>query len=257
MNKDWVNAGWTIIDEVALSPAVNVALDEVLLEDVATGVRGATLRFWAWSSPAVIIGRFQSLSNEVDLEAASQMRVSVVRRISGGGAMFVEPEKAITYSLYIPESFVKEMSILASYELCDSWVVDALQEMNVPAYHQPINDIACFDGKIGGSAQARRGGAVLHHGTIAYEMNPAEMLRVLRLGREKKSDKGTPSAAKRVSPLSRHTQKTRPEVYQYLRARFHSSFGGQGHRLDPQSLMAAERLAEAKFDDPAWTRALS
>jgi len=257
MNDAWKNAGWSVIEETPLSPTVNVALDEILLEQVSGNERGPTLRFWAWASRGVILGRFQSLKNEVDATAAAEMGVVVVRRISGGGAMFVEPGKAITYSLYFPESLVKDMSIVDSYAFCDSWVVDGLNDLGVPAFYRPINDISCDEGKIGGAAQSRRSGAVLHHTTIAYEMNPADMLRVLRIGREKLSDKGTPSAAKRVSPVARHTGKTRNEVCAALRETFIARFGGTLATLDSASLAAAERLAESKFADPAWTAALS
>ena len=257
MNDAWKNAGWSVIEETPLSPTVNVALDEILLEQVADRQRGPTLRFWAWASRGVILGRFQSLKNEVDLAAAAEMGVVVVRRISGGGAMFVEPAKAITYSLYFPDSLVKDMSIVDSYAFCDSWVVDGLNDLGVPAFYRPINDISCDEGKIGGAAQSRRGGAVLHHTTIAYEMNPADMLQVLRIGREKLSDKGTLSAAKRVSPVARHTGKTRDEVYAALRETFIARFGGTPAVIDSASLAAAERLAESKFADPAWTAALS
>jgi lipoate-protein ligase A len=257
MSHPWKDAGWTVFDETPLSPALNVALDEILLEQVADGRRGPTLRFWAWASRGVIIGRFQSLKNEVDLEAAAEMDVVVVRRISGGGAMFVEPNRAITYSLYFPDGLVKDLSIVDSYAFSDAWVVEALQGLGVPAYYRPINDITCDEGKIGGAAQSRRGGAVLHHTTIAYEMNPGDMTRVLRIGREKLSDKGTPSAAKRVSPVARHTGKSRETVRDALRETFIAQFGGQSSVLDSASLEAAERLAASKFSDPAWTAALS
>jgi lipoate---protein ligase len=257
MNEAWQTADWAVIDETPLPPTINVALDEVLLDQVAANGRGPTLRFWAWASRAVIIGRFQSLKNEVDFEAATEMGVEIVRRITGGGAMFVEPNRAITYSLYFPERLVEGLSIVDSYEFCDSWVVDVLRRMGVPAYYRPINDITCDDGKIGGAAQARRGGAVLHHTTIAYEMNPAEMLRVLRIGREKLSDKGTVSAAKRVSPVARHTGLSRNEISRSISDAFLSRFGGRVAVLDHATLKAAERLAAFKFADPSWTAALS
>ena len=257
MSLSWSSATWTVIDETPLAPAVNVALDEVLLEDVAANVLGPTLRFWAWASPAVIIGRFQSLRNEVDQRAAEETGISIVRRITGGGAMFVEPGRAITYSLCFPESMVAGLSIIASYEFCDSWVVESLRDLGVPAFYRPINDISCADGKIGGAAQSRRLGAVLHHTTIAYEMNPTDMLRVLRIGREKLSDKGTVSAAKRVSPIARHTGNSRDQVYRALRNAFLSRFPSAIRPLTPAHLSRADKLARSKFMDPAWTAALS
>ena len=116
----WRAAGWQLLREEPMTPALNVALDDVLTRQVGAGERPPTLRFWAWASRAVIIGRFQSVRNEVNLDAAAEMGVTVVRRISGGGAMFVEPEKSITYSLYLPEAYVDGLSFTQSYEALDN-----------------------------------------------------------------------------------------------------------------------------------------
>ena len=70
----------------------------------------------------------------------------------------------------------------------------------------PLNDIASPAGKIAGAAQKRlAGGAVLHHVTMAYDIDADKMLEVLRIGREKMSDKGIKSANKRVDPLRSQT----------------------------------------------------
>ena len=114
---------------------------------------------------APVIGRCQSVANEVDAAAAAAMGVQVVRRLTGGGAMFLQPHGAITYSLYLPESAVTGLSIRQSYEVCEAWVVRGLRSLGVDAHHVPINDIACSEGKIGGGAGTalvaeRRGGVV-------------------------------------------------------------------------------------------------
>lgn len=147
----------------------------------------------------MIIGSFQSLSNEVDLAAAERHGVTVVRRISGGGAMFVEPGNTITYSLYVPATLVEGMSFADSYAFLDAWVIRALRELGVDASYVPLNDIASPAGKIGGAAQKRlASGAVLHHVTMSYDMDAEKMLDIIRIGREKLSDKGIKSAVKRV-----------------------------------------------------------
>lgn len=149
----WRSIPWRLIPEVSLSPALNVALDEVLTNRVANGQSPPTLRFWRWSAPAVIVGRCQSVANEVDRDAAAALGVTVVRRMTGGGSMFLQPHGAITYSLYLPESAVAGLSIRESYEACEAWVIDGLRSLGVDAHHVPINDIACSAGKIGGAAQ--------------------------------------------------------------------------------------------------------
>src|SRR5690606_26193841 len=119
-------------------------------------------------------------------------------RITGGGAMFIEPGNTITYSIYAPEALVAGLTAVESYAFLDDWVLQALATLGVQAWYQPINDITSADGKIGGAAQMRRRGAVLHHVTMSYDIDTTKMLEVLRIGREKLSDKGTTSAAKRV-----------------------------------------------------------
>src|SRR4029079_6072409 len=135
--------------------------------------------------------------NEVDRDAAEALGIRIVRRMTGGGTMFLQPHGAITYSLYLPEALLKGVPRRQSYQVCESWVIAGLRALGVDASHAPLNDIACSMGKIGGAAQARRARVVLHHSTIAYDMAPVEMVRVLRIGREKLSDKpAVASAAK-------------------------------------------------------------
>ena len=98
----WRSLPWKLLPAVARPPLLNMALDEVLVERAGAGRRPPTLRIWGWSAPCVVLGRFQSVRNEVDEVAATRRGVEIVRRISGGGAMFIEPEGAITWSLYAP-----------------------------------------------------------------------------------------------------------------------------------------------------------
>jgi lipoate---protein ligase len=249
----WKDVSWTVIAEEPQTAAMNVALDEVLTDQVAQGQRGATLRFWRWTEPAVIIGRTQSISNEVDQQAAQERGIRVVRRLTGGGAMFLQPHGAITYSLYLPEKLLSGLTIRQSYEVCDAWVTLGLRELGCEAYYVPINDIACSEGKIGGAAQARRNGVVLHHTTIAYDMDPGEMLQVLRIGREKLRDKGTASAAKRVSPLVRQTGLRREEIVRSLQESFLKQFGGQLETVQRDELTSASSLVSTKYANRIWT----
>jgi lipoate-protein ligase A len=231
-----------------------MALDDVLLDEVSAGRRAPTLRIWEWASAAVVMGRFQSLRNEVDAEGARRHGIEVVRRISGGGAMFIEPGNTITYSIVAPISMVEGMSFEQAYALMDAWVIAALAELGIQAWYQPLNDITSPAGKIAGAAQARRGKAVLHHVTMAYDIDAAKMLEVLRIGREKLSDKGTTSAQKRVDPLRSQTGLAREAVIARLVDSFRQRHGGlDGGSLGPGELARAEALARDKFATAAWT----
>ena len=254
MNSErFAGHAWQLIHLPAQSPALHMALDEVLTDEVAAGRRGPTLRVWEWASPAVVMGRFQSLRNEVDMAAAQRHGIEVVRRISGGGAMFIEPGNTITYSIYAPEAMVAGLDFQQSYALMDSWVIQALAALGIAASYQPLNDITSPGGKIAGAAQARRGKAVLHHVTMAYDIDADKMLEVLRIGKEKLSDKGTTSAKKRVDPLRTQTGLAREVIID----RMVETFAGL-HRLTPgqigsDTLARAQAQAAEKFSTPEWT----
>jgi lipoate-protein ligase A len=233
-----------------------MALDEVLTLRVGRGERRPTIRIWGWDARCVVLGRFQSVRNEVNEDAAKANDVQLVRRISGGGAMFIEPEGAITWSLYAPESMVAGMTFAESYRFFDAWVVDALRELGIDAWYAPLNDISSAAGKIGGAAQARRGGAVLHHTTMAYDMNLPLMLEVLRTGKEKLSDKGVTSADKRVAPLRLQTNLPRAAIIEHMVQQFRRRFGLQEEALEPEEIAEAQERARQRFGTPAWTHYL-
>ncbi|MBW3087616.1 lipoate--protein ligase family protein [Bifidobacterium sp. 82T24] len=269
-----------VIDAEPYAPPMQMALDEVIARRVAAGIQPPTLRFWRWGSPAVVIGAYQSVRNEVDGRAADLAGFTVVRRVTGGGAMFVRPDDTITYSLYVPESFTAGLDAAASYRLCDTWAFGALHAIGIPAVSQSLNDIATTDGgKIGGAAQRRfpapRGsygnhgpqnshdfgdphghgpGCVLHHVTMAYDIDAGLMTRVLRISREKLVDKAVSSAKKRVTPLRTLTSLGRDVVVESMRAYALAHIpGAQPAHLPADVIDEAESLAGKKFENPDWT----
>ena len=244
---------WDYIAPEPLEPLTQMALDQVLAEEVGAGRRGPTLRLWEWAKPAVVIGSFQSVTNEVDLDNAAKYGLEVVRRVSGGGAMFMELGTAITYSLYAPAELVSGMSFQDSYAFLDDWVVQSLRGLGIDASYKPLNDITSPTGKIGGAAQKRLGsGAVLHHVTMAYDMDGDRMVEVLRIGREKISDKGVQSANKRVDPLKSHTGLTREEIIDHLVTSFTNAYGLTPGAVTPEEMARATELAAEKFATPEW-----
>nr|WP_223847705.1 lipoate--protein ligase family protein [Bifidobacterium callitrichos] len=229
-----------LVHDIPRSPAEQMRIDEQWAREVADGTRRPTLRIWEWSGPCVVVGRFQSIPDEVHEDVARAEGIAVVRRSTGGGAMFIEPGNTITYSLYAPLWFVDGIDVAASYRLCDRWLIRALAGLGLDVRFAGLNDIASSHGKIGGAAQRRfpgvprsssrsgapgrsgvpgqsRGpGAVLHHVTMAYDIDARKMARVLNTSAEKMSDKAVRSAVKRVDPLRSQTGMTRDEIVDHL-----------------------------------------
>lgn len=200
------------------------AREQMRIEDewaiqVARGERHATLRIWQWAERAIVCGKFQSIQDEVNMAQAAHHGLTVVRRASGGGAMVIVPEHTITYSLYAPAAFYEGLSVPAAFQCADMWVIDALQSCGVPAHCEGLNDIATTGGKIGGAARvhvAGTPGCILHHTTLAYDIDPQLMEAVLLPNAEKLADKAVRSKARRVSPIARYTHCTRDEVLEAM-----------------------------------------
>lgn len=250
----WHDHTFEVIHSGPLHPAMHVALDEVLPGEVAAGRRGPLMRIWEWDAPLVVIGSFQSVKNEIDAEGLARHNMMVVRRISGGGAMFMEPGNCITFSLVVPLSLVEGLSFERSYAFLDEWVLGALQELGINARYVPLNDIASDAGKIGGAAQKRfASNVVLHHVTMAYDIDATTMMEVLRIGREKLSDKGTKSAQKRVDPMRSQTGLPRQAIIESLLAYFERSYRTVRSEYRPEELAKAKQLMQDKFLSREWT----
>lgn len=251
--SSWSDFDWQIVDDPAVSPMMNLALDEVLTERVGDGLRQPTLRIWEWDRSAVVIGSFQSFKNEVDPDGAAKHGFDVVRRISGGGAMLMGAEQIITYSLYVPASLVAGLTFADSYAFLDDWVLQALRAVGIEATYQPLNDITSPHGKIGGAAQKRlANGGVLHHATLSYDIDGEVMTEVLRIGREKLSDKGTTSAAKRVDPIRSQTGMERRAIIDTFMDVFQKLTGAERGSITEEEYAAAEELVRTKFSTDEW-----
>lgn len=251
----WEDLTFDVIRPVKLDPKLHVALDEVIAKRVARGEANPNFRFWDWERPLVVIGSFQSYRNEIDDEARAKYGIEVVRRITGGGAMFMEEGNCITYSLLVPGSLVEGLSYEQSYKYLDTWAIGALAELGVNARYVPLNDIASDKGKIGGAAQRRLvNGTVLHHVTASYDIDADKMLKVLRIGREKLSDKGIKSANKRVDPMRSQTGMTREAIIDSFLAYFEKQYRCVERDYTQDELDEAAELVHTKFSTEQWVK---
>lgn len=178
----------------------NMGLDEALLESAAAGAPPA-LRLYGWNPPAVSIGYFQGISEEVDTEACGRYGFDIVRRISGGGAVLHKSE--LTYSVILPPAYrhFAPADLNESYRVLCSGLVEGLKLLGVKAVFSGVNDILAGGKKISGSAQTRRLGCLLQHGTILLDNDLDVMFEVLKVPGEKIRGKLIEEAKERVTSL--------------------------------------------------------
>lgn len=253
----WDDLDLEVIHGPSVDPMVNVALDETLTADVAAGRRKPFMRLWEWNAPQVVIGSFQSYANEINQEGVDRYGITVSRRVTGGGTMFMEPGNCVTYSLVVPQSLVDGLSFAQSYPFLDEWTMEALEKVGIRARYIPLNDIASEEGKIGGAAQKRfSNGWMVHHVTMSYDIDAEKMMEVLRIGKEKMRDKGQRSAVKRVDPMRSQTQMPRSEILDVFFNHFKDKYGASVGEITEQDLDVARQRCEEKFSTPEWTHRL-
>jgi len=191
---------WRLIIDPPARGSWNMAVDLALLDSLARRSGYPVLRLYSWSPPAVTIGYFQRMEDEVRVDECRAMGVEVIRRVTGGGAVFHDRE--ITYSVFIPLSHrLAVSSIRESYGLLCAPMVDCLCGLGLDARFSPVNDVLVGGAKVSGSAQTRRNGVLLQHGTLLSGGDAALMFRVLNVAKEKSAERAPGAPEGRVTSL--------------------------------------------------------
>lgn len=235
------------------SAAYNMGLDEAVMTKISEGESPPTLRLYGWTPSAVSIGYFQSLNEEVDLGKCSEFGVDVVRRITGGGAVYHDTE--LTYSFIAPAKLLPN-DILESYKLICGGLIEGFSGIGVEASFAPLNDIIACGKKISGNAQTRRMGCVLQHGTILLNVDVEKMFSLLLVPNEKIRDKLISTVKERVTSLTHILEKetTFDDVVMEFRGGFEKSLGLElfdGEVSEEEEKLATE-LAESKYSQDNW-----
>lgn len=231
--------------ETGFNPASwNMALDEVLLMN-CTNDSHPILRLYGWSPPAVSIGYFQSMEEEVNVDKCNDLGIEFVRRMTGGGAVLHQSE--LTYS-FITKRY--PMNILASYELICDAVVMCINKLGFRSMYVPLNDILVDNKKVSGNAQTRRNNTLLQHGTILLNVDFDKMFSVLNVPSEKIKDKMLENVKSRVMGLN----KTFEEVADKLKVSFSEKFNAQFilDDLTDKEKKDTEKLVTEKYSAHQW-----
>ncbi len=240
---------WRVIEMEACDACTNMAIEEAAWEGVKNGTSPPTIRFYSYEPHAVSIGCFQSVRDEVNLEVCKQMGIDCVRRWTGGGAVYHDRE--ITYGVIAPLNMFPK-NIIESYRLICGWIVKALENINIKAEFRPVNDILVGSRKISGSAQTRRGGVLLQHGTLLYDLDLKTMFSALNVSKEKISDKMIKNAEERVTCVLKHRALDKKEVYEALVEAFTEGKDFEFGAWSENELARARELAEKKYRSEEW-----
>jgi lipoate-protein ligase A len=192
---------WRFLDLGIVDPPTSGAVGEAILLARSEKLVPDTLFLYQRDPPACSIGYFQAVENVVNVEECKKLGVDICRRITGGGAIYSDVEN-LTFNIVVSEDNKKiPKDILKSYEVLCRGVVECLKLLGLDAGFKPVNDVLVDGRKISGSSQTRRKNVVLHHGTLLVKTDIKTMSRVLKVSKEKMSDKTAKSVEERVINL--------------------------------------------------------
>lgn len=235
----------SVLDHTFSTLADNLAVDEALLLEAEAGRSGEVLRFWEWAAPAVVLGSGCFLADDVDEAACQGDGVPITRRSSGGGTVLLGAG-CLCYTLVLAYDRALDLhGIRSSYCHILGRIRAALADAVPGVACAGISDLAAAGRKFSGNSQQRKRAHLLHHGTLLYAFDLAQVARYLRPpARQPDYRHGRPhgdfltnlalSAAELKSRLCRTWDAT-PEISAW-----------------PESLV--RQLTAEKYACPDWTR---
>lgn len=247
-----------LIRSAPRSGAENMAIDAALLAE-ARRTGGAFLRLYAFSPPCLSIGRHEPAARRYDRAAIARARIDVVRRPTGGRAVWHEHE--VTYAVAAPVGAFGG-TLAASYRAIHARLAGALATLGVPAALAPLGRVpglaagACFAGPVGGevvvagrkligSAQVRDGDAFLQHGSILLDGSQGRVRGFTR-GRGARGQSVAASCETTLAAVL-----GRPVSFAEVAEAVGRAWGGV-LALAP-ALDRPDAALSAHFADPAWT----
>jgi lipoate-protein ligase A len=180
---------WRLLEYSSKNPAMNLAIEEAILRCLMEYGGPNSIRLWQNPS-SVIIGYFQNPKSAVNMAACKKMKIRVIRRISGGGAVYHDHGN-LNYSIFVERESLENplkasiKDLEKSYAIFCGGVVEGLKALGIEAYSQN-GDIMIRGKKVSGSAQHRLYNVILHHGTLMLNINMEMLGQALEISNPEK-----------------------------------------------------------------------
>lgn len=248
---------WRLVDlEFRDDPFMNLSVEEAIPRAVGKGNVSNTVRFWH-NDNTVVLGCFQSADLEVDFDACKETGTEIVRRFTGGGAVYHDAGN-LNYAISLRRGhpLVPDGDLQKVFQRLSEGAVEGLKSLGVRAEFQPINDIQVDGKKVSGAAGSVRWGAVFHHGCILVASDLAILGRVLNVPKVKLADRHVASVQKRVTTVRDELGRdvTTSEVRDAIVRGIENAYDvklEQGQLTDAE-MSSVKQLYDEKYNDPKW-----
>lgn len=232
------------LDLTTTDPSYNLAMEQYVFDCLPRD----RMYFMLWQNDnAIIVGKYQNTLSEINLEAVERRGIRVVRRLSGGGAVYHDMGNLnFTFITDAASGTALDMKLF-----CQP-VVRTLAALGVHAEVNGRNDITIDGKKFSGNSQYLRQGRVMHHGTIMFNSDLSVVSEALQVDPTKFQTKGVRSVRSRVTNVADHLDRpvSLPEFRRILLENILRENPGQPYPLTPEDLAAVEKLREGRY--AAW-----
>ena len=234
------------IEVETLDPTFNLALEEYVFEHMPR----ENEYFLTWRNDnAIIIGRHQNTAAEINAEYVEANGISVVRRLSGGGAVYHDLGN-LNFTFIVDAEPGQKVDLR---RFCQP-IADTLCELGANAMVDGRNDILIDGMKISGNAQYVRQGRVMHHGTILFDSDMTVLSQALKPDPTKMSAKGVKSVRSRVTTV-RPCLREDMTIHQFRAALTESLFEGEGivrYELTDADVAAIVKIQQERYAKYEW-----
>ena len=234
-----------VIDTGVLEGRLNIAIGQAIIEGRQAGRVPDTLRFLRFP-PTALVGRHQALGQEIDLDYCAAHGIGVARRITGGGAIFMDPG-LLGWELAFDRGTlgVKSLPELTR-SICEA-AAEGISSLGVEGRYRPRNDIEVGGRKISGTGGFFDGDTLFFQGTVLVDMDPGVMMSALRVPQAKLARRKLDSVEQRVVTLRELLGDNTPDlpvVQQALAGAFATHFGLEAvpAELESAELEQAQKL---------------
>src|SRR5437899_7376081 len=248
---------WRLVDlEYRDDPFMNMSVEEAIPRAVGEGKAPNTVRFWH-NSNTIVLCCFQSAPLEVNFDACKETGTTVVRRFTGGGAVYHDAGN-LNYAISLKKGhpLVPDTDLQVVFQRLSQGAVEGLRSLGVNAEFQPINDIQVEGKKVSGAAGSVKWGTVFHHGCILVASDLSILSKVLNVPRAKLVNKHVASVQKRVTTIRDElhrnvgTREVRESIVQGIQASYNVHL--EKGNLTGREMSLAKELYQSKYSRDDW-----